>query len=509
MLDLDQKDRIERVIANWRLTPATFGHKLSRGDWIAAPHLLHISSIISRAIARGSGRIIISMPPRHGKTELVSYNTSAWTFENFPKKRVILAGYGADLSVEQGRRVRDLYLSEENHDLLRTRVSKSSGKADLWHTTEGGYMLSAGLGGPITGKGADLLLIDDYIKEIKEALSPTTRDYIYNWFRTVAYTRLEPGGTCIIIATRWHTDDLIGRLLKDFPGMWTYIELPAIANANDPLDRIEGTALFPQRYPLDGAGGLYEIKETMGSVFFNALYQQTPVDESKRLADKTWIRYAENLPEERDLKYVRFWDFAATEDGGDWTVGGLCAWSRMTNNFYICDIKRKQISPGQIETLVKETAEEDGKEVPVRIEEEGGSAGKAIITHYTNNVLPGYNVSGAPVSGQSKKIIRAQPFLAAAEAAHVHLLRRAWNGDFVAEFEDYPGLHDDQIDMAAGAYTALTGRKAFTTSWGRKKTDDGSNRKNSQSIRAASMSLSRGSRSGNRARAGSVAWGRR
>ena len=144
-------------------------------------------------------------------------------------------------------------------------------------------MVSVGLGGAITGRGADVLLIDDYIKEIKEALSTTTREYIWNWFTTTAFTRLEPGGTCIIIATRWHHDDLIGRILKHNPGgAWDYIHIPAEAMENDLLGRAVGEPLFPERYPIEV---LRERKAVLGSFFYNALYQQIPENPEAAITD--------------------------------------------------------------------------------------------------------------------------------------------------------------------------------------------------------------------------------
>ena len=458
-LSAHDEDMVARIAANWRLTPATLAHKLSGGRWIPAQWLLYVSQLIAQAIASGNGRIIISAPPRHGKSELIDVYTPVWVLENFPRHSVILASYGAELSEGFGRRTRDLIV--DNDHLLTARIRRDAARVGDFKTEQGGAMFSVGLGGAITGRGADVLLIDDYIKEIKEALSQTYRDYIWNWFTTTAYTRLEPGGTCIIIATRWHSDDLIGRILKAFPGQWTNIVLPAIAEQRDLLGRPPGTALFPERYPLNV---LMERLEVLGSAFFQALFQQRPLDEAKKLSDGNWLKILDIIPSGK-LRLARVWDLAATEGGGDYTVGSLCGYDTSTGYFYILDIKRAQLSPKQVEELVLKTAIDDGLDVEIDIEQEPGSSGLALVEDYTVRILPEFKVEGVPVV--KNKILRAQPLLAAAEMGKVFLFRAAWNKHYVQEFDTFPGEYDDQVDTTAAAFTKLAGKKLYSATWGR------------------------------------------
>src|SRR5690606_9588289 len=156
------------------------------------------------------------MPPRHGKSEFLSVNTPIWFLEKFAHKRVILASYGADLAAEFSLKVRDTFQNTENRHLLNTRLRKDKQRVDDFKTTDGGGMVAAGIGGTITGKGADLLLIDDYVKNAEEALSKTVKEKIWNWFLSTAFTRLEPNATVIILATRWDKGDLIGMVLEKF-----------------------------------------------------------------------------------------------------------------------------------------------------------------------------------------------------------------------------------------------------------------------------------------------------
>lgn len=492
MMNLHDQEQLQRIASNWRLTPATMATKLTKGGWIAAPWLQYASTRVAHGIARGGARIIISAPPRHGKSELVAIHTPTWVLENFPNKNVILAGYGADLVEIAGRRVRDQI--REHEGLLRTKVRADVSKVSAFLTDTNGYMFSVGLGGAITGRGAHVLLIDDYIKEIKEALSPAHRDYIWNWFVTTAMTRLEPGASVIIIATRWHSDDLIGRILKNFPGKWENICLPAEAVKGDMLGRPLGAPLFPERYDLEA---LQAQKELLGSVFYHALYQQGPVDEIMKFTNPDWLRATNVLPAD-DFKWIRVWDLAATEDGGDHTCGSLTGHSKSTSNFAIANVLRKQISVGEVEILVRNTAIADGTDVVVGIEQEPGSAGKALVNHYQKTVLPEFKVVAIPAT--KAKLIRAQPFLAAAEAGKVLLYdetlynkgefgdQMKWHDTFREEFKSFPGgEYDDQVDTVSAGYTYLTGKKMLTTAWGRAHSTE--QKANSRSIRKASFSL--------------------
>jgi predicted phage terminase large subunit-like protein len=455
--------RLAELGANYKLTPATMAHKLNP-RWYPAAHLMAISLRIAKAIAAGNARIIISVPPRHGKSELITKYTTIWTLEHFPHWMTILATYGAELSTDFGREVRDII--QANSNLLDVRIKQDIRRVANWKTQQGGGMAAVGIGGPITGRGADVLLIDDYIKEIKEAMSKAHKDYIWDWFRTTAYTRIEPGGSCIIIATRWARDDLIGRILDSNLGDvdWQYIRFPALAEADDILGRQPGEALFPKRYD---EAALHAIKETLGSFFFNSLYQQDPQNSEHALTDAKWLKLIDILPPLVNCKKARIWDMAGTQDGGDYTVGTHMIHDKPKNSTYITNVKRRRMSPQGVESLVRATAIDDGLDTTIYIEQEPGSSGKALVEYYANTVLPEFTVEAVPHN--DGKTERAQPFLAAAEAGRIYLLKGSWNEEFISEFGRFPdGDHDDQIDTAAIGFTKLSGKKTFSASWGRR-----------------------------------------
>lgn len=455
------ESQLRTLTGNYKLTPATLAHKLNPA-WIAAPHLMYISLEIAQAIAQGNGRILISVPPRHGKSELITKYTTVWCLEHFPHWNTILATYGAELSTDFGRAVRDII--QDNEDQLSTRIRSDAKRTGNWLTEQGGGMMAVGVGGAITGRGGNVLLLDDYIKEIKEAMSKAHKDFLWDWFKSTFYTRLEPGGTIIVIATRWAPDDIHGRILRDpiIGKGWKYIEIPAIAFEGDVIGRNAGEALFPERYNIDR---LMEIKETLGTYFFNALYQQRPIDDESGLTNPAWLQIVDLLPEMSNAPQARIWDLAATDGGGDYTVGTHMIAQAPTA--YITNVVRRRLSPKAVELLVRQTALADGPTCTIYIEQEPGASGKALVEHYANNVLPEFTVVAVPSS--DGKLARAQPLLAAAEAGRVKLLKGQWNEEFIAEFASFPGGdHDDQIDTAAAGYNKLIGKKAFSATWGRR-----------------------------------------
>jgi predicted phage terminase large subunit-like protein len=231
-----------------------------------------------------------------------------------------------------------------------------------------------------------------------------------------------------------------------------------------------------------------------------------------KFTNPEWLKTITNIETiADDWQWMRVWDLAATEDGGDYMCGSLCGYSKKTSNFVIGNVIRKQLGPGQVEEQVRKTAVADGEHVKIGIEQEPGSSGKSLVNHYQVNVLREFEVIAVPAT--KSKLIRAQPFLAAAEAGKVFLLDEevgsyeqvegelSWHKIFKGEFETFPnGQQDDQIDTAAAGYNALSGKKVYSVSWGRSKQTE--QKLNSRGIRQASFIAAR---SGQRS---SIAFGR-
>ena len=254
-----------------------------------------VSEYLERLVRREIKRLIVEFPPRHGKSELISHWFPISYLETFPREHVILASYEADFAANWGRKCRNSI--QENQDKLRLRLKKDTTAVNRWETMEGGGMVTAGVGGPITGRGADCLIIDDPVKNAEEAYSLTRRERIWDWWRSTAFSRLEPNGIVIIIMTRWHKDDLAGRLLKEIESgegeKWEIIKLPALAEKGDLLGRPEGVPLWPDRF---GDSALKKIRVAIGSVFWASLYQQDPTDKEGGLFQRKWFTEIDRLP---------------------------------------------------------------------------------------------------------------------------------------------------------------------------------------------------------------------
>ena len=452
-------------VADTFLTPATLAMNLwpaGHDKWLPAKHLLYTSAKIATAIHRGSGRLIISMPPRHGKSRLVSEATIPWFIEKFPGRNIIYASYNSEQAEKFGRPARDVILSNPN--LFTQRIRKDAKRVDMFITESGSECYFLGLNSGATGKGAHLLIVDDYIKGIEEAMSPAHLQKLWLNFTANLDSRLEKDATVIIVATRWAKKDLIGRIInhpnEEIRRRWEYIKFPAIATSNDILGRKPGDPLFPERFGLDRLDEIRQMRE--GTFLWNSLYQQEPIDDISSIANGDWVIVEDitRIEYEQPPVNVRAWDMAATQGGGDYTTG-----VKMEANdkvAYITDIRRAQLSPSRIEDLIRKTAELDGQQTTILIEQEPGSQGKALIEHLTNNILHEFTVIPVPVGGKSQ-IVRVQPFLAAVEFGRVRIAspggrRVNWVATFIDEFDEYPPSasgHDDQVVAASIAFNYL------------------------------------------------------
>jgi predicted phage terminase large subunit-like protein len=391
---------------------------------------------------------MVSMPPRHGKSEFTSKYFLAWYLGTWPWKRVILGGYESDFASSWGRKVRDL-LTEYGEQAFGVTLSANSSAADRWEIARhGGGMQTAGVGGALTGKGADLLVIDDPVKNSEQAQSATYREKAWDWYASTAYTRLEPGGAVIVIQTRWHEDDLAGKILTnaDDSEPWDVLNLPAIAEENDQLGRQPGQALWPERY---NEADLARIQSRLGPFWWSALYQQRPSPREGNFFQPEWFEVVNAAP--ADARRVRFWDKAATAGAGDWTAGAKVA--AKDGTYWIEDVRRVRLASGDRDKLIRQTAELDGIEVSIIGEQEPGSSGKDQALAFIK-LLSGFPVRCVPATGS--KEVRADPLASQAQAGNVKIVRGTWNKPFLDELASFPrGTHDDQVDAASGAFNGL------------------------------------------------------
>lgn len=311
--------------------------------------------------------LFIELPPRHSKSVHVSQIFPAWAVGRDKDVSVIVSSYSGDLATDHGRETRNLMSGPKYQNVFQTRLAGDSNAKGKWNTDGKGAYNAVGVGGSVTGKGADFFVIDDPFKDRKEVDSVLIRDDRWRWFRSVARTRLTPNGCIIIMHTRWHDDDLIGRLTEGNESepwvdwfeykekgigenKWVRLRLPAIADKDEKY-RKQGEALWPKRYGLEE---LMDIKKSVGGYEWSALYQQDPVDEENRIFKPEWFRYKD--VSEVDGKYTANYltvDTKSTADkhGGSDYIGLCLNFVDSENNWHI-RAERKKMSAKELVDLL-------------------------------------------------------------------------------------------------------------------------------------------------------------
>jgi len=417
-----------------------------RGQAPARHHRL----LLDRLAQVGEGtidRLMVLMPPGSAKSTYSSLVFPAWWFARHPASSMIAASHTAELADHFGRQLRNL-VAERGAE-LGYGLAGDNRAAHRFRTSAGGDYFATGIHGPVTGRRADLVVIDDPIKSHAESDSPLARDHLWNWYRSELVTRLKPGGRIVLVMTRWHVDDLAGRLLaSDDP--WHVLRLPALAEPGDPLGRAPGTPLWPD---WEGIADLDRKRTAVGSRSWAALYQQSPSTGDGALFQVNRIGTLDTLPP--DTRTVRAWDLAATEAGTgdpDWTVGLKLA-ATPDERLIVVDIVRLRAGPLDVADTILRTAHRDGATVPIGLPQDPGQAGKQQIA-WLQQKLSGFRVHASPETGS--KATRALPVAAQVEAGRLSLLRAAWNQPFLNELADFPtGRKDDQVDALARAHSLV------------------------------------------------------
>ncbi len=278
-------------------------------------HHKKIAAALERVERGECRRLMIFAPPRHTKSELASRRYPAWFMGRHPNKQIITCTYSGEFATDFGREVRGIVATDEYQRLFPgVHLAEDSKAKGRWHTTDGGVYVAVGVGGPITGRGAHLALIDDPIKNRQDADSETVRESVWKWYTSTLRTRLMPGGAIVLVLTRWHEDDLAGRLLaaqEEGGEQWEVVNLPAISD--------DGKALWPEWYPLPE---LNAIRAAVGPRDWLALFQQQPTADDGTFFKREWFAKREDAP--ANLRTFLTGDFAVTQGGGDYTE--LAAW---------------------------------------------------------------------------------------------------------------------------------------------------------------------------------------
>jgi len=402
-------------------------------------------------VQRGlSPRLILSVPPRHGKSTVVSKYFPAWCFGKNPDIGIISTSYAATLAGRFSREVQRVIDSELYQKFFP--ATRLAGKADSYTRTQDffeivdaqGNYRAAGVGGGITGMGCDILICDDLVKDAEQAASPIYRQTVNEWFRSVAYTRLTTGGGVIIVMTRWHFDDIAGRLIADAEegagDAWEIVSYPAIAESDEP-HRKAGEPLHAERFPLEK---LESIRRMLGTNQWLSLYQQRPAPVGGGLVKLHWFGRYDDTPETKRIVFSIDTAFKASEIS-DFTV--IQVWAVASAGYFLIDIWRKQaIMPDVIKQIVGMADAYKPHEILI----EDAASGQTLIQILkTKTRLP---VIAMSVKEKGKlindKVTRMAGESTVIEAGRVFLPKYArWLQDFEQEIAAFPkAAHDDQVD---------------------------------------------------------------
>lgn len=490
-----QKLLAQRVLARRRLLQFTqMTHPSYSAGWVHDDICRRLERFSQEVAEKKSPRLMLLMPPRHGKSELASIRFPAWHLGHNPTHELINVGYNLELPMKFSRKVREV-MREPHYKAIfpDSQLDPDSQSVEAWNTTKGGGFTAAGVGGGITGKGAHILIIDDPIKNQEEADSVLVRDKLWDWYQSTAYTRLAPGGGVLVIETWWNDDDLAGRLqqamsTEDEADQFEIIRYPALSEAweyrdestgdiirlDDEYVALEGdngpapTLLRPKdfclhedRYPTEA---LKRIRANLQPRIWSALYQQNPVPDEGMYFKKEYFRYQKTLPRPTNLRIYTAWDFAIGEkQQNDWTVGATVLQDE-TDTIYVLEIFRMKGDSFQIVEAMLDTALRWGS-IPTTgylVGAEDGQIWRAIEPLLKKRMgerrqYPPYEV----MRPMTDKLARARPLQGRMQQGRVVFPEgAAWLGQAEQELLRFPaGVHDDVVDALAWAAQLCMGKE--------------------------------------------------
>lgn len=484
---LSNAERIlaNRILARRRLIQfVKMMHGSYDAGWVHEDICSRLERFSADVVAKKSPRLMLLVPPRHGKSEIASIRFPGWHLGQHPEHEIINVGYNLDLPMIFSRKVREMVRDQAYQNIFPgMQLDPDAQSIERWNTTKGGGLTAAGVGGGITGKGAHILTIDDPIKNQEEADSPEIRKKLLEWYQSTAYTRLAPGGGVLLIETWWNDDDLAGRLqnlAKADPeaDQFEVVKYPAlseeyeyrsrktfcITRSKDPVDdpdlellRPPDTCLHEARYPTQA---LKRIKASgMDPRIWSALYQQNPIPDEGIYFKKTDFRFYITPPRLYDMNVYTGWDLAIGEKTqNDWTVGFSFAQDQ-NNVWYVVDVTRFRGGTLEIVQAIVEVGERLSRQCNGRytLGIEDGQIARAMIPSLElqmneSKFWPAYEL----LKPLTDKIARAKPLQGHMQRGRVYWPDpkvQPWSQQAMSELLRFPGgTNDDVVD--AGAWAA-------------------------------------------------------
>ncbi len=413
-----------------------------------------VSAIDDVVRRRGPIRLLITAPPGSAKSTYGTQMIPGYFFAREPLGFMIGGSHTQDLADDFSHMAMS-FIHDNRIELgydIGGKFARRSARA--WGTEKGGQYRAIGVGKRIAGERADLVFLDDPIGHTEEVDSLEKRDRLWRWFWSDLRTRLRPGGRIVLIMTRWHEDDIAGRLLKQArPGEWRVLQIKAEAGEGDILGRKPGEMLWEGPYSfgdeLRAIKAEFEANGRMAE--WQSMYQGSPTMPGGGIFRVDMIGVQEAEP--AGYRWVRGWDLAASSNRGDWTVG-LKLGMGPDRRLCIGDIVRLRGGPAEVERAMVATAQRDGVETLVSLPQDPGQAGLSQVS-YLSRALLGFSINATRETGE--KAVRAMPAAAQVNAGNVAMVRDArWNGAFLDELASFPaGTYDDQVDAFSRAAAEL------------------------------------------------------
>lgn len=429
-----------------------------------------IAARLEEVVEGRRDRLMVFLPRRHGKSELVSRLLPAYYLYRHPHRTVGLTSYSARKAVRDFSHNARRYYRRFGGD-----ISEEASAKEQWENTRGGEVWASGAGGSITGSGFALGIVDDPIKNAEDARSEAERRKRRDWWKSTFYSsRDTDDASVVVVQTRWHEQDLSGWLLDrersgDVEHGWHIVHFPGIAEdlpsypdtcTVEPDPREQGEPLCPERRSLEDM----EEQREASPYYFAAMTQGKPRPREGGMFQRSHFAYMDPSDVPNRGEVVRYWDRAATSGGGDYTVGVKARWYEHSvgsgeHRFVIEDVARGQWGTEEREDRFSEVIERDGPDVKQWIEQEGGSSGQDAV-RATAQRNPGYRIEGDKVTGSKED--RADPLASWGATSNIYLARAPWNDAFVRELTGFPNArHDDQVDAASGAFNAVSTEDSF------------------------------------------------
>lgn len=408
---------------------------------------------------------IIEIPPQHGKSTVITETFPAYFLMRNPDKLAMVVSYSEELFKKFGRKNRDKFRMYAN-DLFGLSINPTSSSVSNWGI-EGhlGELYSTSILGGATGRGSNLLIIDDPIKNRQDADSKTIRDKVYAEWQDTFYSRLSADGSVIIIMTRWHEDDLAGRLLKEGALPWEEIKIPAIAEENDLLGREIGEALAPE-IGKDEAWA-ERTKRVTGTRGWTALYQQRPAPADGNIFKRSWIKYyvpdeefkrKYNIADEDVIVLPRMFDQASQSwdctfkktDTSDFVSGQV--WKRRQANYFLIDrVHDRMDLPDTIEAIKRLSAKHPDAIAKYIEDKANGPAVMQMLKGKLNGLI-----GVEPEGGKEARSNAVAPLFEAGNVYFPHPLYKPWIEEVIEELVSFPNAaHDDDVDAATQALTKM------------------------------------------------------